>query len=256
MTSPSSSTDRGKVVWYVGAALVAVIALIAVLIGVTGGDDDPTPVAEETGEVESGGPSGSDGSSESSTSAGSGGESTTTEGDSPSTTEAEASPSDEGEPLPEFTGTDDDPAVGMTIPTFSGSTLTDEPITIGADGTAKVIVFLAHWCPHCQAEVPRIVDHLADNPMPDDVDLVGVSTAVVPERGNYPPSEWLEREGWTVPTLADSEEGTVAQAYGLSSFPYFVVADADGKVVTRASGELTTDEFDDLVTAAQTGEAP
>ena len=99
--------------------------------------------------------------------------------------------------------------------------------------------------------MPLLKEHLDDVPMPDDVELVTVSTSVKPGAENYPPKEWLDEEGWAAPVLADDDAGSVAQAYGLSAFPYFVVVDADGKVVARASGELSTDQFDDAVAAAQ-----
>jgi thioredoxin-related protein len=38
--------------------------------------------------------------------------------------------------------------------------------------------------------------------------------------------------------MADSDTYAAAAAYGLSSYPYFVVLDANGKVVQRASGEV------------------
>ena len=161
-----------------------------------------------------------------------------------------------GTPLVKFTETEGDPAVGETIPTITGGTLDGEPITIGAeDDKAKVIVFVAHWCPHCQREVPKIVEHLKDTPMPSDVELYAVSTSMNPNAPNYPPKAWLDKEGWPTPVLSDNDL-SAANAYGLSSFPYFVVADASGKVVIRGSGELTMDQFDALVKAAQTGKSP
>ena len=41
--------------------------------------------------------------------------------------------------------------------------------------------------------------------------------------------------------------------YGLSGFPFFVAVDSSGKVVERASGELTTQQFDALLAAARSG---
>ncbi|MEO6629425.1 MAG: redoxin family protein [Aquihabitans sp.] len=159
-------------------------------------------------------------------------------------------------PLPEFKDSNNDAAVCRTIPTAKGTSLEGQPMTIGAaDGKAKVIIFVAHWCPHCQREVPMIVDHLKDTPMPSDVELLTVSTAVKPEAGNYPPKAWLDNAGWTAPVLDDTD-GSAAIAYGLTSFPYFVVVDADGKVVVRGSGELSMDQFDQMVAAAQTGKSP
>ena len=37
------------------------------------------------------------------------------------------------------------------------------------------------------------------------VDIVSVSTAVQPDQHNYPPSAWLEGEGWTSPVIRDNE---------------------------------------------------
>jgi hypothetical protein len=38
--------------------------------------------------------------------------------------------------------------------------------------------------------------------------------------------------------IFDDETYSAGAALGLSAFPYFVFADADGKVVQRATGEL------------------
>lgn len=149
-----------------------------------------------------------------------------------------------------------DPAVGRTIPTVSGTSTTGKSLTIGPDGQAKVVVFMAHWCPHCQREIPMLAKELADNPMPKDVALYGVSTGVDPAAPNYPPSAWLRGADWTVPTLADSPQQPAAQAFGLSGYPFFVAVDAQGKVVARASGELTAAQFWTLVDAARTGQSP
>lgn len=140
----------------------------------------------------------------------------------------------------------------MAIPEVAGETHAGEPITIGPEGPAKVIVFVAHWCPHCQSEVPRIVEHLEGEPLPDDVELYGVSTSINPDAPNFPPEAWLEEEDWTFPTLVDTDN-SVAEEFGLSAFPFFVAVDAEGDVVARGSGELTTDQFDQLVEAARSG---
>jgi thiol-disulfide isomerase/thioredoxin len=231
MTSPSNpgakSSNGGAAIWIGIGVVIVVLGVAAIFIGRDSGDDK---VENQTGSVSVGGSS-----------------TTTADGES-------AAP--EGS-LPQYDATlDEDPAVGMTIPTVTGSDFDGNDITIaGDDGKAKVILFVAHWCPHCQKEVPLLKEHLDDVPMPDDVELLTVSTSVQPGATNYPPQEWLEGEGWSAPVLADDENSTVAQEFGLSSFPYFVVVDKDGKVVERASGELTTDQFDDLVKAAQEGSA-
>ena len=54
--------------------------------------------------------------------------------------------------------------------------------------------------------------------------------------------------------MADSASGTAANAYGLPGFPYFVALDSSGKVVGRASGEITTDQFAKLANGALKGQ--
>jgi thiol-disulfide isomerase/thioredoxin len=155
-----------------------------------------------------------------------------------------------GSPLPRLAA-NPDAATGTVIPTVEGKGFDGTPVTIGADGRPKILVFVAHWCPHCQREVPRLSEYLQDRPLPADVDMVTVATGTTPDRPNYPPSEWLENEQWPGPVLADSEDQKAAAAFGISAYPFFVAADKDGKVVARTSGELTTDQFAELIRLAR-----
>lgn len=154
-----------------------------------------------------------------------------------------------GTALPELADPASDPAVGAEVPALSGTDLSGAAIRIGPDDGPMAIVVLAHWCPHCQAEVPVLVDYLASTGMPDGIRIVGVSTAIDAVRPNYPPSAWLEREGWTVPTLVDDASSSALSALGLTSFPGFVFVGADGTVVQRSTGEMPIQAFDQAVRA-------
>jgi thiol-disulfide isomerase/thioredoxin len=154
-----------------------------------------------------------------------------------------------GTSLPALTDTAADVAVGQTLPTMTGTDLAGEPISIGPGDGPMAIVLLAHWCSHCQAEVPVLVDYLASTGMPDGVRLVALSTSIDPARPNYPPSTWLEREGWTVPTLVDDGSSRGLAALGMSSFPGFIFVDHDGRVVQRSTGEMPAEAFDQVVRA-------
>lgn len=152
-----------------------------------------------------------------------------------------------GDALPALSDPANDPAVGQPLPTLTGTNLEGEPMTIdGADGPMAIVV-LAHWCPHCQAEVPVLVDYLERAGMPEGVQLVALSTSIDPARPNYPPSTWLDREGWTVPTMIDDSASRGLAALGLNSFPGFVFVDADGRVVQRFTGEMDASAFDSIV---------
>jgi cytochrome c biogenesis protein CcmG, thiol:disulfide interchange protein DsbE len=148
-----------------------------------------------------------------------------------------------GAALAELPQSGADPGVGKVIPETTGQSFDGSPVAIRNDGRAKLILFVAHWCPHCQKEIPLLGDWLGSHQLPSGVDLYTVSTSVDSKRPNYPPAAWLEKEGWTAKTLADSADGMAADAYGLSAFPYFIAVDGSGKVVARTTGEITTDDF-------------
>ena len=154
----------------------------------------------------------------------------------------------EGAPLPSFDGQEPDPAMEREAPAFAATTFDGVEVSVlPGDGTAKVIGFYAHWCPHCQRELPRLADWLATNELPAGVEVIAVSTAVDPGRGNYPPSAWFEEEQWPAVVVRDSESNEIGDAYGLRGFPYTVGVDADGRVVTRVSGELTDEAWEFLL---------
>ena len=125
-------------------------------------------------------------------------------------------------------------------------------MTIGPTGTPQVVMFVAHWCPHCQAEVPRIVD-LAKQGAFDGLRMSTVATGTNPDYPNYPPSAWLSRENWPFPVMVDSDQSTAAQAYGLSAYPFFVFVGADGKVAGRATGELAPADLTKILDALRDG---
>ena len=156
-----------------------------------------------------------------------------------------------GPALPTLSDTGTDAGVGRVAPGLEGAAFDGTAISIANDGRPKIVVFVAHWCPHCQVEVPLITKWIAANGKPSGVDMYGVSTDVSKDRPNYPPSSWLAEEQWPLPTLADSDDATAAQAYGLNAYPYFAVVNAAGNLVFRATGELNTTQLAQLVTLAK-----
>jgi len=146
-----------------------------------------------------------------------------------------------------------DPAVGLPAPTLEGRDFEARPVRIEDDGRPKAIIFLAHWCPHCQREVPLVQDWLDQEGMPAGVDVYSVTTAIDPAQPNYPPDEWLRREGWTPPVLVDDEKGSAANAYGLTGFPFFVFIDAEGNVASRFAGELTIEALQAYLASIEAG---
>lgn len=150
-----------------------------------------------------------------------------------------------GTSLPELTTPD--PAIGTPAPVVNAATFDGDRVSIGGDGTARLFGFFAHWCPHCQAELPAISQWLATNALPDGVEVVAISTAVDNAAPNYPPSEWFERENWPSPVLLDSDDRALALGFGLTGFPFWVAVDSNGTVVQRVSGQLDTAGFESLL---------
>ena len=154
----------------------------------------------------------------------------------------------EGTTLPTLTD-GQDPAIGMTAPVLRGASFDGTPETTAGDGP-RLLLFVAHWCPHCRREVPLLVSWAASGGVPDGVDVRVISTAVEADAPNYPPSTWLEDEDVPWPVIADDAAGTGSLAMGLPGFPYFVLLRADGTVAWRGSGEIDPTELATTITTA------
>jgi cytochrome c biogenesis protein CcmG, thiol:disulfide interchange protein DsbE len=134
-----------------------------------------------------------------------------------------------------------DPAVGQMAPQLSGFTFDGSTVAIDPSKGPVMLVFLAHWCPHCNREVPEFMKWKASGDVPANLQVIAVTTAVNPNRDFYPPSKWIVDKGWTWPVMADSETSDAAQAMGVSSFPFSVMIGEDGTVLGRVTGELGQD---------------
>ncbi len=156
-----------------------------------------------------------------------------------------------GESLPEFSSEASDPAIGMMAPVLTGQGFTGNKI-VTSPGTPTLLVFLAHWCPHCQREVPLLVKWNSSGQVPSGLDVIAITTSTDPASPNFPPSEWLAREEFPAlwPVMTDSGEKNAANAMGVSGFPFFVLIDADGKVALRNSGEIEMDALTEQINKA------
>ena len=140
-----------------------------------------------------------------------------------------------------------DPNLGFIAPVVEGISFDGNPLRITPTGKPTIILFLAHWCPHCQTEVDMLGSWIKDNPIPENVRFVSVVTAIDKNRPNYPPNLWLEKAHWPIETIVDDKKSSIAEAFGLPAFPYWIILDADGTLFDRFSGSLTTAQFVDLI---------
>ena len=152
-----------------------------------------------------------------------------------------------GDPLPALDATVEiDPAVGMPMPVIDGATFDGNALTIGGptDGPT-MYAFLAHWCPHCNDEIPELIELRNRGGIPEGMNVVAISTAVDNTAPNYPPSEWIVEKDWPTewPVMADSVEATSFVYNGGGGFPYLMIADVEGNVLDRASGTKSAEDL-------------
>jgi thiol-disulfide isomerase/thioredoxin len=152
-----------------------------------------------------------------------------------------------GDALPALAAVvDSDPALGLAMPVVDGATFDGNPVTVGGSTDGPMLyVFLAHWCPHCNDEIPELIELRNRDGIPENMNVAAVSTAVDNSAANYPPSEWIVDKEWPSewPVMADSVESTAFVVNGGSGFPYLMIADADGNVLARDSGTKSAEDL-------------
>lgn len=129
--------------------------------------------------------------------------------------------------------------IGKAAPSLSGPDMTGSGDVSLNDmaGKPTLVVFWAHWCPHCQKELP-IIQKLSKQ-MKGQVNFLTVSTSAQPGSGGEQystPEKFIETVGMTMPTVTDSS-GKDARAYGLEGFPQIYFLDSSLVVKSAMSGE-------------------
>ena len=153
-----------------------------------------------------------------------------------------------GAALPVLPRDSADTAVGLPMPRIAGTDFAGNPLTIEADGRAKLIVGLAHWCPYCNNEVPILNDWYAAG-IPDGVDVIALHVYTDPTRPHFPPAAWVEELGFTLPLIADDESRTLVTTLGIPAVPFWLLVSADGTVMERATGQVEAGVLDGIVEA-------
>lgn len=139
-------------------------------------------------------------------------------------------------------------APGLLAPDFILSALPDEPADDWAAlsfadllGAPTVLSFWTTWCPYCRRQTPVLVDahhRYASN----NVRFVGI---------NVKEEAALVRayvEDNQIPyAIALDAEGSTAEEFLVRGFPTTYFLDANGRVVARHIGQLTTELLDDYV---------
>ena len=153
--------------------------------------------------------------------------------------------------LPLFSSPENDVAVRdgyvlgdlTAVEYYGASQMTVAP----ADGTSRVWLVWAHWCPYCQQELPELAQWWPANAdrFPN-TDLVTVTTSMDDARGN-PLTPYLESSQFPFPVLVDPDL-RIATQFGTNAFPFWVVTDGDGKVIFRVAGAIGIDAVEAIFT--------
>ena len=147
--------------------------------------------------------------------------------------------------LPRFEQGQEDSALGVQLGSVAGDEYyTQTALDVDpADGTARLWLIWAHWCPYCQEELPGVSAWWTANADSyENVEVVSVTTSIDPSRGN-PLEPYLDDLQLPFPTLVD-DDLTMSSQFGVSAFPFWVVTDGDGTVLFRTAGLLPIEQVE------------
>ena len=152
-------------------------------------------------------------------------------------------------PLPE-SGADTE--TGKSVAVLKGYDLQGRPVTIdpAGEGKATMVVFPAHWCPHCNREIPVLNKWRESGEVPTGLRVVGITTGSKADQANWPPSKWMTAMKWPFEVMADSEAQEAAAAYGVAGYPFIAFVGANGKITARTSGEIPVEQLQIYANAA------
>jgi len=160
---------------------------------------------------------------------------------------AAAAPTEPAGILPPFEQGQPDAALGVVLGDvtgteyYTGDRLTFDP----SDGIARAWLIWAHWCPHCQREMPAVSEWYGQNADTyPNVELVSVTSSIDPSRGN-PLEPYLDELQTPFPVLVD-EDLSLADQFGLNAFPFWVFTAGDGTTVLRVAGFLEIDQVSQI----------
>ena len=119
------------------------------------------------------------------------------------------------------------PVVGEPAPGFVLPSLTGEPIS-SADFRGRILVlnFWATWCPPCRAEMPDLQALSIERQEANDLAVLAVD--FLAEDSLEAVRYFVRDFGLTFPIATDTQEGAVAERYGVRGLPVTFFIDRDG----------------------------
>lgn len=115
-------------------------------------------------------------------------------------------------------------------PPLAGTRTDGSVVTLGADGTATLVVFWATWCKVCRAEAGNIESVAADWP---------VITVAMQSGDRDAVRAHLAARGLQTPSLED-DGSDIAKAWNVRVVPAHFIVDGAGNIRFRSVGYTTT----------------
>ncbi len=110
-------------------------------------------------------------------------------------------------------------------------------------GKPIVLNFWASWCYYCKQEMPDFEDAFKKY---DDICFMMVNVTDGGQETLETAKSYVEKEGFTFPVYFDTSL-QAANTYGAYGLPMTFFIDADGNVVTYASGMLTAENLEKAI---------
>ena len=116
------------------------------------------------------------------------------------------------------------------------------------DERPTIFLFVAHWCPYCQNEIPVVKNWIQNEQLFEQgINIVLVVTNINPDKSNYPPDLWLNRAEWEYPVIYDDNFSTLGKYFGVPAFPYWVFTEPDGTIAFRIAGSLSEEQLINII---------
>jgi peroxiredoxin len=136
------------------------------------------------------------------------------------------------------------PTVGMPAPDFALATLDGGSLRLAdARGQVVIVNFWASWCGPCEAETPRLVRWYAEHRA---AGLLVLGVDVLHRDSRAAVEAFVEKYGVDYPVPID-EQGEVTARWRAQLLPRSYVLDREGVVRFARIGELTDDDFEQVI---------
>ena len=108
-------------------------------------------------------------------------------------------------------------------------------IDLSAGNRLRVLVFFATWCPHCQKEMPRLIEfhtQLQASDIKDKVDFIPIRTAIAKDNIEFP----MFKKIFKIPFAVLTDNGLAYQNFAKEqgirvSYPKIAISNTKGEIV-------------------------